>query len=196
MDKFISKYFNTATFMDEALINLLDKKEYDYISVKEICDKAGVNRSTFYLHYEKMDDLLAETLNYVNQKFVDYFSETRLGKLSISNLTLEQKNFLTPEYLTPLLSFMKDNKNLLKLYKRIPNIVKTLSTFEMIKTKFLKRILDDFSIPKNEQNYYLEYYMSGIFAIIFAWIDSNCLESIEQMNELIIKIVGGINERK
>lgn len=53
-----SKYFNTALMMDRALINLLEEKGLEYISVKEICEKAGVNRSTFYLHYETIGDLL------------------------------------------------------------------------------------------------------------------------------------------
>ena len=50
MNKSESKYYNTALLMDEALLILLEKKEYDFITVKEICEKAGVNRSTFYLH--------------------------------------------------------------------------------------------------------------------------------------------------
>lgn len=52
MNKNESKYFNTAVKMDEALIALLEKKEFSYITVKEICEAAGVNRSTFYLHCE------------------------------------------------------------------------------------------------------------------------------------------------
>jgi len=69
MNKHDSKYFNTALYMDEALLVLLEKKDYEFITVKEICQIAGVNRSTFYLHYEKMDDLLEETVNYVSNKF-------------------------------------------------------------------------------------------------------------------------------
>ena len=42
MNKQESKYFNTASFFDEALLKLLENKEYEYISVKEICEKAGV----------------------------------------------------------------------------------------------------------------------------------------------------------
>ncbi len=57
-----NKYFNTAILMDEALISLLEIKAYEFISIKEVCEKAGVNRSTFYLHYENMSDLLAETI--------------------------------------------------------------------------------------------------------------------------------------
>lgn len=60
MNKSESKYFNTAAFMDEALIALLEVKDLEYITVKEICEKAGVNRSTFYLHYETIDDLANE----------------------------------------------------------------------------------------------------------------------------------------
>lgn len=50
MNEFNSKYFKTALRMDEALIALLEKKDLEYITVKEICEEADVNRSTFYLH--------------------------------------------------------------------------------------------------------------------------------------------------
>ena len=62
MNRSESKYFNTALRMDEALAALLEKKDFEYITVKEICDAAGVNRSTFYLHYENTRDLLDETV--------------------------------------------------------------------------------------------------------------------------------------
>lgn len=75
MNKQESKYFDTAHFFDEALINLLNEKDIDYITVKEICKTAGFNRSTFYLHYETIYDLLNETIEYVNQKFIDYFDD-------------------------------------------------------------------------------------------------------------------------
>ena len=87
MNKQESKYFNTASYMDEALLVLLEKKDYNFITVKEVCQKAGVNRSTFYLHYEKMDDLLEETVNYVNNKFMDKLSLIGEVEVQCSNLT-------------------------------------------------------------------------------------------------------------
>lgn len=69
MKKSESKYFNTAALMDEALIALLRKKDLKYITVKEVCEKAGVNRSTFYLHYETLSDLTAEAMEYVDRRF-------------------------------------------------------------------------------------------------------------------------------
>ena len=58
MNKNESKYFNTAIKMDEALITLLEKKDFAYVTIKEICKVAEVNRSTFYLHYENTSELL------------------------------------------------------------------------------------------------------------------------------------------
>ena len=75
MNKNESKYFNTAIKMDQAFLELLEKKDFAYITVKEICHEAGVNRSTFYLHYETKDDLLKECIEENNKRFIDYFAQ-------------------------------------------------------------------------------------------------------------------------
>ena len=47
MNKSESKYHNTALLMNQALVELLNKKDFEYITVKEICAKAG--GKSFYL---------------------------------------------------------------------------------------------------------------------------------------------------
>jgi AcrR family transcriptional regulator len=42
----------------EALVKLLDRKEFEDISVQEIADEATLNRATFYLHYPDKNALL------------------------------------------------------------------------------------------------------------------------------------------
>ena len=49
------------------------QKDFDFITVKEICEKAGVNRSTFYLHYDTIDDLFQETISNLNNDFINSF---------------------------------------------------------------------------------------------------------------------------
>lgn len=77
MNKSESKYFHTALRMNEALISLLEKKDLEFITVKEICETAGVNRSTFYLHYETISDLMNETVEMVDKRFLSYFFTAR-----------------------------------------------------------------------------------------------------------------------
>jgi hypothetical protein len=115
MNKNESKYFNTAVKMDKALLELLEKKDFEYITIKEICALAEVNRSTFYLHYENTSDLLKETTQYITDSFLSYFSvEKQSIDLKFENTDLKELVFITPEYLSPYLTFIKENQRVFK----------------------------------------------------------------------------------
>lgn len=62
MNKNESKYFNTDKKMGDAFLSLLEEKDFEYITVKDVCALANINRSTFYLHYEHLIDLVEELL--------------------------------------------------------------------------------------------------------------------------------------
>ena len=99
MNKAESKYFNTARLMDQAFLALLEKKNYEFITVKEICEKAGVNRSTFYLHYETVNDLLAESVEYILRQMQSKFqSEHLIDRARIETCPLEELVLITPRY--------------------------------------------------------------------------------------------------
>lgn len=111
MNKSESKYFNTAAKMDLALISLLKKKPLEYITVSEICETAGVNRSTFYLHYETIGDLLNETARYLLNDFWTYFSaDNHAVSLNVTDCDQNELIFICDKYLTPYLSYIKDHR--------------------------------------------------------------------------------------
>ena len=53
----------TKMVLKESFINLLEKKEISQITIKEICEDADINRSTFYTHYTDQYDLLRKIEN-------------------------------------------------------------------------------------------------------------------------------------
>ena len=112
MNKNESKYFNTALLMDEALLILLETKEFEFITIKEICLKAGVNRSTFYLHYQNVNELLVEAIEMVNKRFYESFKNK---KFDVYKASKDESFFITLNYLIPYLNFVKDNKRIFKL---------------------------------------------------------------------------------
>ena len=117
MNKNESKYFNTARKMDEALIALLSEKDFEFITVKDICKMAEVNRSTFYLHYETIQDLHSETMEYLNDKFLSYFDESTEVVSKISKLPLENLVLVKETYLKPYLLFIQENRRVFLCYK-------------------------------------------------------------------------------
>ena len=50
----------TKAYLKEALISLLDTESFQDVTVKAICQKASVNRSTFYAYYSCPRDLIEE----------------------------------------------------------------------------------------------------------------------------------------
>lgn len=186
MNKSESKYFNTALRMDEALLALLEEKDLEYITVKEICHRAGVNRSTFYLHYETIADLVDEALEMINQRFRSYFPQQEeevlgnMGSRERENLVL-----VTREYLLPYLRFIRDNKKVYRAAFRNPSSMQAHTRYGELKQQILGPILERFEIPAAQRPYYMAYYVEGIIAIVKEWLRQDCADEVEMIADII-----------
>ena len=192
MNKNESKYFNTAIRMDEALISLLEKKDFEYITIKEICDAAGVNRSTFYLHYENTFDLLQETTRYILDKhFAYYSSDTKEITARFANAELKDLLFTTSEYLVPYLTFIKDNQRVFRVSIKNFNSLSLNDVYRKMFEYIFNPILERFNVPENKRSYMIKFYLTGVYAIVTEWLDRNCSDDMETITEVIIDCVMG-----
>ena len=185
MNKSESKYFYTARLMNESLLILLEKKDIDYITVKEICEKAGVNRSTFYLHYDTIDDLFKETIERINNDFVGSF-KLKDTKHLIKNADKEDLVFIKKEFLEPYLEFVKNNKKVFKVIHKRPVLFKNEKIYKQMSEELFFPILTKFGVPKEEQVFKLEFFTRGTAAIIDKWLMLDCEISISKIMEIII----------
>ena len=192
MNKSESKYFNTATKMDMALISLLKKKSFEYITVSEICETAGVNRSTFYLHYETIDDLLNETTRYLLNDFLSYFStDTQAIAYNLKTCELNELVFIGDKHLTPYLAYIKDHK---EVFSTALLHNKTLGFEDVYKRMFkniFNPILDRFNYPPNDRQYVMMYYLNGINAIVNEWLKNDCNKPIKEISKIISVCIYG-----
>ena len=186
MNKAESKYFNTAIRFNKALLSLLEKKPFEYITISEICETAEVNRSTFYLHYENTSDLLKETTAYVLDKFTSYFSiDVESVITQFANCDLQDLKFINEKYLHPYLSFIKDNQQVFSAILSQPTAFDSKTIFQRLFNSIFKPILDRFHYPRDVQNYVMMFYLTGITAIITEWLKDGCQKSIEDMSAII-----------
>lgn len=61
----------TKASLERALLSLIDDKDYESITVDDICETANVGRSTFYAHYRGKDDLKRSGLEHLRVMLVD-----------------------------------------------------------------------------------------------------------------------------
>lgn len=172
--------------MDEALLALLEEKDLEYITVKEICRQAGVNRSTFYLHYETISDLVNEALEMINQRFLSYFPQQEEEVLgNMGSREREDLVLVTREYLLPYLRFIRDNKKVYRAAFRNPGSMQAHTRYGELKQRILGPILERFDIPASHRPYYMAYYVEGIIAIVKEWLRQDCTDEVEMIADII-----------
>lgn len=172
--------------MDEAFLALIEKKDFPYITVKEICEKAGVNRSTFYLHYETIDDLLLESAQYIVDQFVSFMPYDTADFLrKLQQRPLEELYLITPEYLTHYLTYIKEHRRLFRATLEHASTLRMENAYAALSRHVLTPILNRFQVPAEDQNYILEFHINGILAILNLWLAGDCRDSIEHIISVI-----------
>ena len=190
MNKSESKYFATAARMDVAFLTLLEKKDFAYITVKEICEAAGVNRSTFYLHYETMVDLLSESVSHMNEQFLTYMKkdpQTFVTKLR--DCPLDELYLITPEYLTPYLGYIEQHKRLFRTATENAAVLGMDKSYDRMFRHVFTPILDRYGIPQQDRGYIMAFYIQGLMAIISEWLRNDCADSIAYVVDMIQRCV-------
>ena len=192
MNKSESKYFNTATKMDLALIALLKKKPFEYITVSELCEEAGVNRSTFYLHYETIGDLLEETAQYLIDGFLSYFGTNKAAvSLNLSNRELAELNFVCDAYLMPYLTYIKENKEVFATALANGKSFGFENVYKRMFENIFSPILERFHYPAEDRKYVMLYYLNGITAIITEWLKDRCEKPMADISRIIQECIFG-----
>jgi AcrR family transcriptional regulator len=61
----------TRAMLQHALNSLILKRDYEAITIQEICDAANIGRSTFYAHYTSKDDLKRKGFEKLHKELLD-----------------------------------------------------------------------------------------------------------------------------
>lgn len=190
MNKKQSKYFNTAERMDRALLELLEKKDFEYITVKELCERAEVNRSTFYLHYENTADLLTETTRFVLDSFLSYFESSDVSPVTdLAACDKDQLIFMRREYILPYLAYVRENRRIFRTALKHLGTMGFEAYYEQMYRGIFDPILARFGAPESYRPYMMKFYLTGFTAVSMEWLKRDCSEPAEVICEVILSCV-------
>ena len=183
----------TKQHIREALIQLLLEEKFETISVSKLCQRAGINRGTFYLHYLDKYDLLEKIEDNILNHVISYHSNTieQIDKKKINkdfNLTdyvnINNNFFIVfKEHLkeiTILLSSNGSNSFRKKLRLTMLDIFK--KTFN----------LAPFNASNQEKELLFQYLVGGFIAILDYWSENPELTTDELFSFYISAVSNGI----
>lgn len=167
-----SRYKASCQKIETAFLALCLNNDYDDIKVNQICEQAGINRSTFYAHYNDVDDLTAKI-------------EARFAKSMASIFTFNEKP--STKTFVEMFTFIKNNKYFYKAFLNLPqrSIAEEDARDKVLSTIDHKELLQTKS--ETELLYRSSFFGAGIKEICRIWLDRDCKESPTEMAELILK---------
>ena len=190
MNKSERKYLNTAARMDEAFLALLEKKDFAGITVKEICERARVNRSTFYLHYETIADLLSESAEYLYDQFMKTIKPNADDfVMKLRDCPAEELYLVTPEYLTPYLGYIKEHKRLFSTVVENAGVLRMEDIYGKLFRQVFTPILERYRVPAEDRRYIMAFYIQGLMAIVAEWLKDGCADPVDRVIAVIQQCV-------
>lgn len=162
----------TKQLLRESLLELLQTEEIHKISIRTLCAKANINRSTFYKHYGSQYELLQDM-------------EDLLVTQIEGQLTLNDKIVTENECLINILTFFKSNLDLCKILINSnidPDFPKRMLYLPSILEKINTKITDD---NISNVSYFHDYILYGGYQMVKRWINNGCIESPIQMAQIL-----------
>jgi AcrR family transcriptional regulator len=172
----------TRDALGDALVELMQEKPFDSITVQDVLDRAQVGRSTFYSHFTDKDDLLMSD--------ADEFFEGISIALSVHG-DKSDRVFPVKEFFMHII----DAKQFVDALK---SSGKMHENFELAQGHFARGIERRFkelpkgaSIPESERAMRAFANAGALMSLLTWWIDRGMKEPPEEMDRLFHKMVWG-----
>ena len=170
-----SRIATTKLLFRNAFLKLLKEKSMADIRVNELCELAGVNRSTFYRHYDNVSDLMDELIDEV----------FNMSLMTSSRSMSDPKN--TVNYINDTLMFFRDHR------EYDPLISSASFTMDILAQKLEEEMIRSLPVKNSRYPAYLiRYLVSGSYGIIRKWITNGRREDVREISDMILTYSSGV----
>lgn len=166
----------TKRLITEAMLDLLKTKTMQDITVRELCDAAGVNRTTFYNHYNGVYEVMGE----IEENFLTELA----GKNDDSNEPLDLE-----QHIERLCERLKNNSD-------IALLLLTNNADPQFSVKWMKlqacgpmwhKTANIYSAAEHEL--LAQFISGGAYAMVCHWLESGCIQTPKQVASLLTKVI-------
>lgn len=163
-----------------ALVQLIRDKPMDEITVQEVLDRAGVGRSTFYLHFRDKDDLLFSQF----EKFLEMFSTMLSARKDTSHRVVP---------ITEMFEHIGEQK---KFYRSLGDAGRLNDFYDLAQGYFtrgiegrLKEFKEPAKIPARELRTRSVALAGSLLSLLRWWMDRGAKESPRELDETFHRMV-------
>ena len=174
------RVIRTRKMLHQALLNMMEQKDYNRISIREITDSAMVNRNTFYLHYPDKDalrdDVIEVHLQQIRSIFSAQHSSSELERQSVDKILNTIQNDIS------FYRLMVKGGLETELSSKMTAIFQSWISEGIMRDQLhYVRKIKSFDLM-------VEYTIRGVMGVIMMWIKSDGYYTIQEVKNLISTI--------
>ena len=161
---------------------LLTERPLSKITVKDIVDRCGINRNTFYYHFEGIPSLLEQTVKYMTDQIIQAHSK-----------------FGSPmDCIAPFVHYCTDNKKaILHIYRSVQREVFLTyldRTAMYVVSQYVETATSGLFVSaaqNEEKNLLIRYYKCTLVGALLDWLDAGMKYDLLAAAESICKLFAG-----
>ena len=166
----------------QALVELMEERGFESISVNDLCVRAGLTRGTFYNHYQDKDGLLVA---FEDEVLVDLASfERRMGELGVGDVLPYIVGKRPLPFLVELYDYLRTQGDFLHAVMGpggdagfAPRLRDSLCT-QIVESVLHEQYRDN---PTAFVGYYVAFFASAYLGVISRWIETGMCETSREM---------------
>ncbi|GAK31186.1 transcriptional regulator [Weissella oryzae SG25] len=158
----LAQQVDSQNFITEAVLNLLETKPYDKLTITDVVKKAGTSRMAFYRNFASLDDVLI-------QYYYNLFQEFFIKKEKEANF--DQQIAVLTEFLTAT------REELLRAFNQ--------GYEQPIFVAFSRQVLEFMNPQSKLENYQVKFIAAGTFAVWKEWLISKDDSSAAEINAML-----------
>lgn len=167
----------TKHMLKSALFRIVSAKHISNVTVSELCAEAGINRSTFYRHYEYPKDVLLEVLS-------DFFANIIKKFETVEPMDMEK-------YMELFFDFVKEHADLARVFIECTDADDFRNTFVSmyrgaLRKNGLSNAIDAYE--ENQRHLIYTFIAGGTYNFLRQWLLSEMDMSSTELAELVIKV--------
>lgn len=172
------RFQETDDKIQNCFLTLLNQKQISQITVQEICNIVGINRSSFYTHYEDIYALLNSISKKVGRDLI----------IQLNKIEYDPSVPISKSHLCIILEHMKAHSSFYKGWLNDIGTAKTEELFQALLENTFRPWLQQHigAISDHRIDYHFAFFKSGLMAVIGQWLLYDCEESPEDIAQIIL----------
>jgi len=177
------RVLKTKDALHAGLVALLKTKPLEKITITELCQQAKINRGTFYLHYQEINDVFEEYFREITADLAKSYEEPYRHVSVVKTSELDPSTIRIFHHIKNYESFYT-----IVFSKRVPLLYYYL-LFDEVRKLFLNDHATSWNQPEIQRDLYCAYQANAIIGMILHWYQHGFKASAQEMNEQLVKII-------